>query len=207
MTIKVLDWESEDYAMEVIGDQLHEKTLSDVIDSVKNFNSTIQPLSNDRTTSFHVFKNQRRLFMILSRTHRISYNRLSRICTLHGYSIYMYRIGGKLEELYDTLTASITGNDSVSLNKLSSINCNFEMKSLSTGSDSKSSLSLNQDESEMIGIAATAACMPKRKFITCLMMLSLSTDTDLKNWVKEWEPDLNRLYELQEEKIKKFIRI
>ena len=201
------DWLNDDYTMKIVGDRLCDKTLDDVIELSRDKQSVpvIPSMTGDKvSTNYRVFTNQRRLFLSLTRYYKMSQNRLTRLIILHGYSIYMDEIGIDLESLYDTLQQLIFANDDSTFNRLSSINCNIPMSCLASDVDNTSSVTLTDDESAMLGSGDTACCMPKIKFVTFLIMLSLRTHPDLKNFDRVFNPDIKLVFERQREKIEKF---
>lgn len=195
--------------MQVVGDKLHEKQLPDVIDNVKNGWKNDQPnmisiISDPKPVRFRLFKGQRKLFAAMSRQEQLTFNRLTRICILHGYAIHMKLVGDRLEKLHLSIQPDLYGKNEGILNRLTSVNCSMDLRSFAVGNDNNSTVTMGEEEKGMIGIAASDACMPVWSFILYLILLSLCTHPELENWKGEWQEDINLVIARQEERLSKF---
>lgn len=114
------------------------------------------------------------LFQLLSEISRVSYSDFIRVCVIHGFSIYIDRIGTDIESHFNARSEKILAMKSVSCYGM---NGNVTLDGLADNSHSVCRLDF--DISGAIARHSRISTIPKYKLITILMCYSLSTNKDI----------------------------
>jgi hypothetical protein len=114
------------------------------------------------------------VFQILSSSAHVSYNDFIRICVIHGFSIYMDRIGEDIKSNFYKRSEKI-----LAMKSLTCCGVNSNIVIDGAPSSQHSMFRLDFDISGAIAEHARFALIPKYKLITILICYSLSTHSDL----------------------------
>ena len=206
--VGAFNWEDDKYTVTVTEPYLYEKTLDDLLirghtvytaDNPENLDIPPYP-DTTVTTNYYLLRRWRKLIAGLSLVSGKSASGVYRLCTLHGYSIFVHNLGSEALKSFEGITPKIFDNDPDTMEALERVNCNIKLHNIDGNREDggRSAFRLSEQESARIGIIATVICMPKDKLVTLLICYSLLTHPRLLKWYPDMQENIKQFETRQE---------
>ena len=191
--LRELDWQDDDFAMEVVADRIFNRDLDAIFDN--------QVLLNDRggetvympSMAEHGDHNIKiaippKLLLLLEQIalkyHDLELSDSTRISLVHGMSIYEYKFGAEIERLYfDNTEAHIHGDNESMMCHLFSANIDFKHVRYSCRLEHRVFQLLSK-------FAAHSGC-GKQYMCGLWILYSLRTHPRMSSWITEIDPIIN----------------
>jgi hypothetical protein len=196
--LRELDWQDDDYAMEVVSGKLHDKDIDYIFEDLRRLNQRgdtnyFPSMAESGERCIKVIVPPEYLLLIDQVARKYSNLDISdalRICLLHGLSIYEQKYGYDIEKLYDTSVSSQAAGagDSVMV---------YNTKVCSGITGARYSLRVEGRLFKILNQWSTHAGCTQHTFAGICILYSIRSHTRLRVWV----PKINRSLDQFEESI------
>jgi hypothetical protein len=202
--LRELDWQDDDYAMEVVSGKLHDRDLDEIFDNMRLLNQrgdTFYSPSMAESGEHCIKVTIPSEYLLLIDQVARKYNDLDvtdalRICLLHGLSIYEHKIGYDIEQLYDASVKDQTSGSDISV-------AIYNMKTCINIHGSRHSLKIEGRMYRLLNRWSAHAGCTIQNFAGLCILYSFRSHTKIKAWV----PKIDKIIDPFEDSLKLRIAI
>jgi hypothetical protein len=184
--LRELDWQDDDYAMEVVSHKLHDKNIDEIFGNMRLMNQrgdTFYSPSMAESGEHCIKVTIPSEYLLLIDQVARKYNDLDvtdamRICLLHGMSIYEHKIGYDIEQLYDASVKEQASGSKVSV-------AVYNMKSCANIQGKRYSLKIEGRLFRLLNLWSSHSGCTMQNFAGMCILYSFRSHTKIKQWVPE----------------------